>query len=196
MLDYRKFINNRLNEEEDPIAAPSLSAEVRNNPVHAPATVTPAPTPVSTKNKLNDDIQNFINKHKNQQKQQADALTLKLQSYRGGQAIDIKLSPNIEIKAQVIAEGKRKYCKLLKSNIEEISILLGQKQPNQQSNIIDPVTNQPIKAEQVNKPVYFQTFQDKTNIKLTWFYFYTTDFVRNSKAKPIFSKTYSIISVS
>lgn len=165
-----------------------------------PAGETPAPAPgAPVESDLSKKIGELITKVKSSNTgtttPTTDTLTLKIQNYRAGQAIDIKLKPNIEIKAQVEASGKKKYCRLLKSNIEEISLLLKPAQPTGQTGITD-ASGKPIKAETKQQPVYFQTFADRKNKSLTWFYFYNnTSFLSNPKSGVVFSKTYQIISV-
>lgn len=191
MLNYKQFEEMSLS---DVAREEAVKPDVVNNP-----------QPDNSKNeieKYSDTISAFINKIKTSNTgtttQQSDPLTLKIQNFRAGQAIDIKLNPNIEIKAQVVASGKKKFCKLLKSNIEEITLLLNPQKSQQTNNssIVDKVGN-PMKAQPTQpKPIYFQTFRDNKNKNLTWFYFYDNmDFVTNSKQQPVFSKTYTIISV-
>lgn len=184
MISYSQFIlENDQQQQPHQVVQPTVNA-----PEKQPVPNTPAANLDDLKKKLTD--------LKNRKSGAGtDALTLKIQSFRGGQAIDIKLKPNIEIKAQVEVTGKKKYCKLLKSNIEELSLLQKQSQPADQTKITDTAGN-PIKSESKQLPVYFQTFTDPKNKALTWFYFYNdTSFVSNKSAKPIFSKTYQIISV-
>ena len=169
-----------------------LSNQVGN--IAEPAT---KPDMGKTLDEFKQKINTFVNKVKvsntgTTTQQQSDVLTMKMQNFRAGQAIDIKLKPDIDIKAQVEASGKLKYCKLLKSNIEEITLLMTNQQ-QQPSTLVDK-NEQPIKSEQ--KPVYFRTFPDKKNKSLTWFYFYNnTEFIANPKVKGVFSKPYSILSI-
>ncbi len=205
MLKFTQFIDDKLTEGTANLnqVATQVAPPDPANPAGAPAPVAkkkpvPAPAPGTPVEKTNMEnlIATFISKYKpsgNTTQQQSDPLTLKIQNFRAGQAIDIKLKPNIDIKAQVVASGKKKFCKLLKSNIEEISLLLTDQQSS--GTIIDPNTKQPAKPAPP-KPIFFQSFKDKDNKNLTWFYFYDNmDFITNSKQKPVFSKTYTVLSV-
>ena len=182
MLRYDQFIYEA-----------GVSQVLREHPGQIPPNIDPK----SVESELSKKVGDFINKVKTKTTGTTtpDILTLKIENYRSGQAIDIKLKPNIEIKAQVESSGKKKYCRLLKSNIEEISLLLNTATPAGQTGIMD-VSGKPIKSETKQQTIYFQTFTDRKNKFLTWFYFYnTTEFISNRNAKPVFSKTYQIISV-
>lgn len=205
MLNYKDFISNKLIiDESNAVMTGNLSTSLHSPPSPAPI---PSTSTSSTKNvRLKDTISEFLKKVKNkqlQQKKEIDALTLKTKNYADRQSVTVKMEPNIELSAIVLSEiintkltgstqQNKKYFKLIKSNIEEISILFGNEQ---QSSIIDPVTNRTMKPEK--KPVYFQTFVNKNNKKMTNFYFYNnTDFIRNPKVKPVFFKSYLINSIS
>lgn len=189
MLKFTPFIDDMLIEGNANLnqVATQVVPPDPVNPASAPDPVDKK-KPVVAKTDMENIIATFISKYNTTQ--QTDPLTLKIQNFRAGQAIDIKLKPNIDIKAQVVAVGKKKFCKLLKSNIEEISLLLTDQQNS--GTIIDPNTKQPVKPDP-QKPIYFKSFKDK---KLTWFYFYDNmDFITNSKQPPVFSKTYTVLSV-
>jgi len=209
MLKFTQFIDDKLTEGTAKLnqVATQVAPPDPANPGGAPAPVVkkkqaPAPAPAAPaapveKTDMENLIATFISKYKpsgNTTQQQSDPLTLKIQNFRAGQAIDIKLKPNIDIKAQVVAAGKKKFCKLLKSNIEEISLLLNQEKQQPVDSGIKDVAGNPMKSQPTQpKPIFFQSFKDKN---LTWFYFYDNmDFVTNSKQKPVFSKTYTVLSV-
>lgn len=210
MLNYKNFINNKMIEANNPsVASGTLSTTLHAPTAPPPSSPTPTNnTPTPKQVRLKDTIADFLKKVKNkqlQQKQEIDSLTLRTKNYADRQGVTVKMAPNIELSAIVLSDfttpkvsgttqQSKKYFKLIKSNIEEISILFGNDQ-QQQTSIIDPVSNKPMKTEK--KPVYFQTYANKTNKKLTNFYFYNnTEFVKNSKVKPVFFKTYTITSIS
>ena len=193
MLKFTDFLN-----EVAGTGQTNLSQEVRQP---APVTPTPAsPTPATPKGKLLDAVRTFIDKRKTSPtpkptNQQQDVLTLKIRNFRDGQDIDIKLEQNIEIKAQVMSvpmvnkagkQYKLKYCQLLKSNIEEIS--LHKPEAPASTKIID-VHDQPLAAPP--RTIYFRSFLEKGQ---TWFYFYDNLDNLKNQGKPIFSKIYKVIS--
>lgn len=180
MLKFTIFIN----EEMDP-----MSTEVRQEAGTNPNP--PAPHPTPPRQNLNQRITDFVSKYKSGSSgtttASADPLTLKISTLGLNQAIDIKLENNIHIKAIVRKTQNKKYCELIDTNMSEKSLLY-KETPN--TGIKDAAGND-LRSEQ--KKIYFQTFRDKTNKKLTRFYFYNNlDFITNTKASPVFFKSFII----
>ena len=200
MLKFEQFISEVVVTPPVAPSVPPLSDVARETSVVAPgAPVEPTPAKVKS---VEDMIRDLVNKHKNGDKTtgeaKTDALTLKTKDFRAGQIINIKMNPdNAEIRSQIVISGKKKFYKIVNSNIDFTPFIGKQDQEPPKDTGLVSATGAPLKAAPAGqKVIYFQTFADQKDKRYTWFYFYdNTNFITNNKAPILFSRKYTILSV-